>query len=121
MHALIIEDEFLVALEIEDLLRSCGYSTVAFAVTEADAIAAAEFHSPDLITADASLSEGCGIAAVQAICQHKDIPVVFVTATAREVRERMRDAMVVAKPYALADLESAVMTAADAPASDCEA
>lgn len=110
MHALIIEDEPIIALLIEDQLRALGYTSVDFAVTEAEAVAAAARRCPDLITSDVRLSEGCGIAAVESICGGRGIPVVFITATARDVRERLADAVVVAKPPAA--LERALSVAA---------
>lgn len=104
MHALIIEDEPSIALLIEDHLRPLGYDSVDFAVTQSEAIAAAAAHCPDLITADVQLLEGCGIAAVESICTEKPIPVVFITATGWKVRERLANAIVVAKPFACAEL-----------------
>ena len=108
MHALIIEDEPLIAVLIEDLLRSVGYTSVDFAVTEAEAVAMAEERRPDLITSDVRLAEGCGIEAVEAICGDASIPVVFITGTAWQVRERMRDAVVVPKPFGAKDLTLAL-------------
>lgn len=111
MHALIIEDEPLVALLIEDHLRAIGYSSIAFAVTEEDAVAAAARHRPDLITSDVRLACGCGIAAVEAIRGACKVPVVFITASGQDVRQRMEDATVVAKPFTVADLRQALGTA----------
>jgi CheY-like chemotaxis protein len=109
MHALIIEDEPMIALLIEDQLRSLGYTSLDFAATEAEAVALAESRRPDLITSDVRLTQGCGIAAVKEICSGRHIPVVFITATTWEVRERMADAVVVPKPFCPADLARAVM------------
>ena len=92
MHALIIEDEPIIAIAIEDNLRALGYASVDFAVTEADALEAAKRQCPDLITADVRLADGCGIAAVEAICSERTVPVVFVTSTAWVVRQRIADA-----------------------------
>ena len=112
MHALIIEDEPFLAMVIEDHLRRLGYTSFDFAITEADAVRAARARCPDLITSDVQLPEGCGIAAVEAICNEKPIPVVFITATASDVRERKRDAIVVRKPIIVAELIEAVASAA---------
>lgn len=111
MHALIIEDEPFIALLIEDYLRRLGYTSFDFAVTETEAVAAAHRRSPDLITADVRLPQGCGIAAVEAICNGNPRPVVFITATAWEVRAKMRDAIVVRKPIMPNDLSRAVVAA----------
>ncbi len=119
MHALIIEDEPLIALLIEDHLRALGYTSVDFAVTEAEAVTAARKRCPDLITSDVRLPDGCGIAAVETICGGRRIPVVFITATAGEVRRRVRGAIVVQKPFLAAQLQRALiatkMASLDAP------
>ena len=111
MHALIIEDEPLIALLIEDRLRALGYVTFDFAATETEAVAAATRRCPDLITSDVRLPEGCGIAAVETICGGGPIPVVFITATAWQVRQRMRDAAVVEKPFVPGELDRALLAA----------
>lgn len=104
MHALIIEDEPITALTIEDCLRTLGYLSVDFAVTEDEAVAAAQAHCPDLITSDVRLAAGCGIAAVAQIVESTAIPVVFVTGTGAEVRQQAPGAALVEKPFALAEL-----------------
>jgi len=121
MHALIIEDEPLIAMLIEDHLRARGFTSVAFAVTEAEAVAAAATRCPDLITTDMRLPQGCGIAAVEAICGARPIPVIYITATAWEVRERLRDAVIVAKPFGSAHLDAAIATATAAAAAGAAA
>lgn len=108
MHALIIEDEPFIAMAIEDHLRGLGYTSFDFAVTEKEAITAAKGRCPDLITSDVRLPEGCGIAAVATICREKLIPVVFITGTGWEVRERMADAIIVRKPIMGEELTRAV-------------
>lgn len=112
MHALIIEDEPFLAMVIEDYLRGLGYTSFDFAITETDAVAAARARCPDLITSDVQLPQGCGIAAVEAICSEKPIPVVFITASTRTVQERKHDAIVVRKPIIVAELMEAVSSAA---------
>ena len=99
MHALIIEDESLIAIAIEDALRGCSFTSFAFAASADEAVAAAALRCPDLITADVELRPGCGISAVQAICAGKSIPVVFITGSAGEVRIRMPGHVVVEKPF----------------------
>ncbi|MEO6114351.1 MAG: response regulator [Sphingomicrobium sp.] len=99
MHALIIEDEYLIAVAIEDALRECGFTSFDIAASAEDALAAAERKCPDLITADVELRPGCGITAVQAICSKNTIPVVFITGSPAEVRIRMPGHAMVEKPF----------------------
>ncbi len=81
-HVLIIEDEPLIALDLEDLLERSGAVTFSFADTQQAAIEASRNVRPDFILSDVSLLEGTGPLAVQAIRRELgDIPVIFVTAT----------------------------------------
>ena len=115
MHALIIEDEILLALAMEDALARLGYMTCEIAASMDQAITASEKQCPDLIVADHHIVDGTGTDAVLAICSDKPIPVVFVTGSALEVRQRLPDALIVSKPYAMADLEAAIGADAKSP------
>ncbi len=111
MHALIIEDEFLVAMSIEDSLGALGFTSFETAGTELSAITAAQGQLPDLITADVRLAHGSGIAAIEAILQECSVPVVFITGNVEVVQERMPDAIVVQKPFHDETLRSAIAAA----------
>ena len=111
MHALIIEDEALIALTIEDLLLDLGFDSFDVAVTETEAVTAAAAKRPDLITSDVKLIAGNGINAVQTICAYRAIPVVFVTSNARQLRQRSIMAVVVDKPIQVAVFRRNVGTA----------
>lgn len=109
MHALIIEDEPMIALVIEDYLRERGFHSVDIAATEAQAVESGARRCPDLITSDVRLAHGCGIAAVQAICSRHSVPVLFITAIPAEVGDRFPGATVLAKPFTPDDLAAALM------------
>lgn len=81
-HVLIIEDEPLIAFDLENLLHANGAKTFSFAEGQQAAIEASRAMRPDFILSDVSLAEGSGPLAVEAI-QHEmgAIPVIFVTAT----------------------------------------
>ena len=108
MHALIIEDEFLIAMSIEDILRDCGFTSFDLSVSAEAAVAAAARTCPDLITADVELRPGCGITAVQSICSERPIPVIFITGTPGEVSIRMPGHALVEKPFGADGLMEAV-------------
>jgi len=79
-HVLIIEDEMLIALEIESLLQEMGFGTFDIADSPERAVASAMAHRPDLITADVRIIGGTGVEAVNAIVATLGpVPVVFVT------------------------------------------
>lgn len=116
MHALIIEDESLIAMAIEEALRDCGCTSFAFAGSLDEAVAAAHERCPDLITADVRLAPGSGIDAVEAICAEKPIPVVFITGTGGEVRQRLPGHILVDKPFLATHVIEAVRQARAAAA-----
>jgi CheY-like chemotaxis protein len=114
MHALIIEDEYLTAQLIEDRLRELGFTSFVFAMDEEEAVAAAREQCPDLITSNVELLVGCGIGAVQRICDEKPIPVLYITGSAARVRERCPWAVIIQKPFGMADLREGVKVARNA-------
>ena len=108
MHALIIEDESLIALAIEEALRDCGFTSFDIAVSAQDAVLAAAHKCPDLITADVELRPGCGIDTVRSICSELPIPVLFITGSPIEVRTRMPNHALIEKPFGPDDILAAV-------------
>jgi len=99
MHALIIEDESLIAMAIEDALRECGFTSFDCVVSQEEAVEAAARKCPDLITADVELRPGCGITAVQSICSERPIPVIFITGSPGQVLVRMPGHRLIEKPF----------------------
>ena len=108
MHALIIEDESMIAMAIEDALRRCGFTSFDVAVSDEEALAAATRMCPDLITADVQLRPGCGITTVQSICCEHTIPVLFITGSPADVRIRMPGHALVEKPFTAEHIMAAV-------------
>ncbi len=99
---LIIEDEPIIAMDIEDLVRNCGHTVVGVAGTEAEAVEAAERHRPGLILADINLGPGGdGQQAVARIMRHHYAPVIFVTAYPERLLtgESVEPAFVITKPF----------------------
>ena len=99
---LIIEDEPIIAMDIEELVRGCGHSIVGVAGTEAEAVDIATLHRPGLILADINLGNGGdGMHAVSRILQHHQAPVIFVTAYPERLLtgEQLEPAFVITKPF----------------------
>lgn len=106
-HALIIEDEILIALEVENLLAEIGFETFDWADSPARALACAQGRKPDLITADIRIIGGTGIEAVRAIrAAVGPVPVVYVTGNIDMLRDQ-GSSTVVEKPIAPAALAAA--------------
>lgn len=79
-HALIIEDEMLIALEVESLLHDFGFASCDIVDNPADAVKSALAHRPDLVTADMRILGGTGVDAVVAITERLGpVPHIYVT------------------------------------------
>jgi len=99
---LIIEDEPIIAMDIEELVQNCGHRVVGVAATEAEAVAIAEREKPGLILADINLGiGGDGSSAVARILRHHKAPVIFVTAYPERLLtgEALEPAFVITKPF----------------------
>ena len=98
-HALVIEDEFLIADYVAELAGEAGATSIDFAETECDAIAAALERKPDIILSDVNLLAGSGPSAILKIqSQIGNVPVIFITATPDACRPRQASAVVLVKP-----------------------
>ena len=108
MHAFIIEDEYLIGQSLQDMLQQFGFTTFSFARSEDAAVLGANAQNIDLITADVRLLPGDGANAVEAICERRDIPVIYITGYAEELEDRLPDAIVVQKPVKEKELGVAI-------------
>jgi DNA-binding response OmpR family regulator len=108
VHALIIEDQFLIATLIEEELRDLGYSSFDIIDREQAAVAAAKEKCPDLITADDRLTDGTGVEAVRTICAHQVIPVVFIVGNPEAMTSPVPYAAVIGKPFGGTRLREAI-------------
>lgn len=79
-HALIIEDEPIIAFHIGDLVEQAGAMTISYAQTELEAVSAALEHKPDIIVSDMRLLAGSGRDAVTSIrLRVGHVPAIFIT------------------------------------------
>jgi CheY-like chemotaxis protein len=77
----IIEDEPLIALDLQTLVQELGHRVVRIARTETEAIKAVMQARPGLVLADIRLADGSsGLDAVNEILRNFSVPVIFVTA-----------------------------------------
>ncbi len=99
---LIIEDEPLIAMDIEDLVTSLGHRVVGIARTHREAIKMAAGRKPQLVLSDIQLADGSsGIDAVNDILKEFDVPVIFITAFPERLLtgERPEPAFLITKPF----------------------
>lgn len=80
-RVLIIEDEAIIALDLENLVNELGHRVVGIATTRDDAVRMARQRQPELILTDIKLADGSsGVDAAMAIVKDLDVPIVFITA-----------------------------------------
>jgi two-component system, LytTR family, response regulator LytT len=83
LNILIVEDEFLVAADIEESLLSLGYKVQNCVASGLGAIAEVEKNLPDIILMDIVLKgEMNGIEAATIINQKHNVPIIYLTANA---------------------------------------
>jgi DNA-directed RNA polymerase specialized sigma24 family protein/CheY-like chemotaxis protein len=101
-RVLIIEDEPLIALDIEGLVTDIGHEVVGVAATHKEALAFAREKRPELILADIQLADGSsGIEAVNEILMELNVPVIFITAYPERLLtgDKPEPAFLVTKPF----------------------
>lgn len=108
---LIIEDEPIIAMDIEMIVRDLGHDVVAVATTHSEAVNEAQKHKPGLVLADIQLADNSsGIEAVQEILAELKVPVIFITAFPERLLtgDRPEPAFLLTKPYQPATLRAAI-------------
>ncbi|MBX9467878.1 response regulator [Rhizobium rhizophilum] len=99
---MIIEDEPLIALDIEQMVEDLGHRVTGIARTHAEAVDLYKRTSPKMVLADIQLADGSsGIDAVNDILKVDTIPVIFITAFPERLLtgERPEPAFLVTKPF----------------------
>lgn len=99
---MIIEDEPLIAMDIEQMVQSLGHNVTAIARTHKEAVALYNKTQPKMILADIQLADGSsGIDAVNDILTQHAVPVIFITAFPERLLtgERPEPTFLVTKPF----------------------
>lgn len=99
---MIIEDEPLIAMDIEQMVESLGHSVTGIARTHREALALFEHQKPGMVLADIQLADGSsGIDAVNDILAKVSVPVIFITAFPERLLtgERPEPTFLVTKPF----------------------
>lgn len=109
LAVLIVEDEALLALELEDVLKAGGHEVVGPAMSKREATRLAEERRVDLALVDVHLLDGPTGVEVARQLTALGVPVVFMTANLRRIPEDFAGALgVVEKPYTLHGLDNAL-------------
>jgi CheY-like chemotaxis protein len=99
---LIIEDEALIAMDLEHLVEDLGHRVIGVARTHSKAVSIAKTHRPGLILADIHLADNSsGLDAVNELLRTFEVPVIFITAYPERflTGERPEPAFLIAKPF----------------------
>ena len=108
---LIIEDEPVIAADIEALVRELGHSISGMAATRDEARASVAEHPPGLVLADIQLADGSsGVDAVRDILAQMDVPVIFITAFPERLLtgERPEPTFLITKPFQPETVKAAI-------------
>ncbi len=110
-EVLIIEDEPVIAADIEALVRELGHKVLDVAATRKEAVEAVARATPGLVLADIQLADGSsGIDAVKDILGRFDVPVIFITAFPERLLtgERPEPTFLITKPFQPETVKAAI-------------
>lgn len=110
---LIVEDESIVAKDLQLSLKKFGYNVVGIAATAEKAIELAKAKKPNLILMDIMLKDNSnGVTAAETIKEELNVPVVYLTAntdkdTVQKAKESDPHGFIV-KPFKEIDLQTTI-------------
>jgi CheY-like chemotaxis protein len=113
-EVLIIEDEPVIAADIEALVKELGHDVVGTAATRTQAQQVIAEQRPGLVLADIQLADGSsGLDAVDDILAFGDLPVIFITAFPERLLtgDRPEPTYLVTKPFQEASVRTAISQA----------
>ena len=113
-EVLIIEDEPIIAMDIETIVRDLGHTVTGVAVTRDEAVQQAMARRPGLVLADIQLADdSSGIDAVKDILSEFKVPVIFITAFPERLLtgERPEPTFLITKPFQRSTVKAAIAQA----------
>jgi DNA-binding response OmpR family regulator len=101
MDVLIVEDEVLLAVELEHVVEEAGHHVIGHAMEAAEALTMAGRHRPDLALVDVHLQDGpSGVEAARSLTSDCGAVVLFMTANKQRLPDDFAGACgVISKPY----------------------
>ena len=110
LRVLIVEDEALLAMELESLVEDSGHSVVGWATSSTEAKAMVDNLSADIAFVDMNLTDGpTGLDVARYIEERHYSMVVFLTANPKRIPDDFAGAVgVIAKPYTMNGLMAAL-------------
>ena len=110
LKVLIVEDEALLAMELEGLIEEAGHAVVGWATSSSEARALVDTTDADLAFLDVNLTDGpTGVDVAEYIRASGASTVVFLTANPKRLPEHFAGAVgVIAKPFTMTGLMGAL-------------
>ncbi len=111
---MIIEDEPIIAMDIESIITEMGHECTGIADTRDTAVALAAETTPDMILSDIQLADGSsGIDAIRDILSEAPLPVIFITAFPERLLtgERPEPTFLITKPFKRPSVQAAISQA----------
>jgi CheY-like chemotaxis protein/DNA-directed RNA polymerase specialized sigma24 family protein len=111
---LIIEDEPIIALHLEEMVRELGHEVIGVARTHKDAMNLVHTHRPGLILADIQLADGSsGLEAANEILSEIEVPIIFITAYPERLLtgEKPEPTFLITKPFQAEAVKAAISQA----------
>ncbi len=108
---MIIEDEMIIALDLENLVTELGHTVIGIATTRDEAVQMARQAKPELVLADIQLADGSsGVDAAIDILENVSIPIIFITAFPECLLtgERPEPTYLVQKPFSRNTLRATI-------------
>ncbi len=115
MKILIIEDDLILALSTEMMLKKLGHNEVYKATTGEEAVEIAKEKDPDLLLVDIQLGPGIsGVEAVKQIQNKRNVPALYITGNSDKINKNMADETYyieyMVKPITFNELKSVIET-----------
>ena len=110
-RVLIIEDEPIIAMDIETIVADLGHGVMGIASTHREAMAMMAAEAPGLVLADIQLRDGSsGIDSVRQILAHNPVPAIFITGFPERLLtgERPEPTFLITKPFQAASVRAAI-------------
>jgi len=106
---LLLEDQFLIALDAEDMLKHIGAGSVVTVSTAEEALNAIISQQPDIAVLDVNLGSETSIDVAEELLR-RGVPFVFATGygDTAMIADQMRAVPIVRKPYSAVSLKSAI-------------
>jgi len=110
LKVLIVEDEALLAMELEALVEDAGHTVVGWATSSSQAREMVDGLTADIAFVDVHLTDGpTGVDVARYIAEKKSSMVVFITANPKRIPDNFAGAVgVIVKPYTMHGVTAAL-------------